>query len=141
MKKSLGLIILLMLAVFTASAQDMVVTGRVTSSSDGLPIPGVNIMQKGTSTGTITDIDGNYSISTQQNATLQFSFIGMQNYEAIVTSSVLNVALLQSYADLDEVIVVGYGVQKKSVVTAAISSVSADDLQNTKPSRIEDVLK
>lgn len=141
MKKSLGFIILLMLAVFTASAQDLVVTGRVTSSSDGLPIPGVNIMQKGTSIGTITDIDGKYSISTQQNATLQFTFIGMQNYEAIVTSSVLNVALLQSYADLDEVIVVGYGVQKKSVVTAAISSVSAEDLQNTKPSRIEDVLK
>lgn len=141
MKKNLGLIILLMLAVFTASAQDMVVTGRVTSSSDGYPIPGVNIMQKGTNVGTITDLDGNYSISTQQNATLQFSFIGMQNYEAVVTSPVLNVTLLESYADLDEVIVVGYGVQKKSVVTAAISRVTADDLEATKPSRIEDVLK
>ncbi len=141
MKKSLGLIILLMLAVFTASAQDIVVTGRVTSSPDGSPIPGVNIVQKGTTIGTISDINGNYSITTQLNATLQYSFIGMQNYEAVVTSPVMNVTLLQSYADLNEVIVVGYGVQKKSVVTAAISSVSADDLQNTKPSRIEDVLK
>lgn len=142
MKKNLGFIILLFLTAFAVSAQELVVTGTVTSSSDGLPIPGVNIIQKGSaSVGTITDIDGNYSLKTQQNATLVFSFVGMDSYETVVTSSVLNVSMLQSFADLDEIIVVGYGVQKKSVVTAAIAKVSSDDLVASAPVRVDNALK
>lgn len=128
MKKILGLSLFMLFAVFTVTAQEMVVTGLVTSSSDGLPIPGVNIMQKGTSIGTITDLNGKYSIVTQQNATLQFSFIGMQNYESVVTSSVLNVALSHSFADLDEVVVVGYGTVKRKDITTAVSIVSTEDI-------------
>lgn len=140
MKKTLGLFILLMLTTLMV-AQEVTVTGRVTSKTDGFPIPGVSVVQKGTTTGIITNADGNYSLNVQQGSTLQFSFIGMRTQEIVVTSSVINVQLEDAVTGLDEVIVVGYGVQKKSVVTAAISSVSADDLNTNRPSRIEDVLK
>src|SRR5690554_2659372 len=128
MKKSLGLIILLMLAVFTANAQDLVVTGRVTSSSDGLPIPGVSVVQKGTTIGTISDIDGNYSLSTQLNETLVFSFVGLKSREIVVTGSSINVEMVESWTGLDEVVVVGYGVQKKALVTGANVNVKGDKI-------------
>lgn len=122
-------------------AQQVNVTGRVAARSDGSPIPGVSVVQQGTSMGTITDSEGHYSLSAEMGATLVFSFIGMDTREVVVNSSEINIEMEESWTDLDEVIVVGYGVQKRSVVTAAISSVSAEDLNNAKPSRIEDVLK
>lgn len=122
-------------------AQQVNVTGRVAARSDGSPIPGVSVVQQGTSMGTITDSEGRYSLSAEMGATLVFSFIGMDTREVVVNSSEINIEMEESWTDLDEVIVVGYGVQKRSVVTAAISSVSAEDLNNAKPSRIEDVLK
>lgn len=128
MKRKLGLILIMMVAMFSVKAQEIVVTGKVTSSSDGQPIPGVNIMQKGTSVGTITDMDGEYSITTEQNATLLFSFIGMQEHEEVVTSSVINIAMHNSFADIDEIVVVGYGVQKKALVTGANVNVKGDKL-------------
>ncbi|GAO28813.1 TonB-dependent receptor [Geofilum rubicundum JCM 15548] len=122
-------------------AQQVTVTGRVTSKTDGFPIPGVSVVQQGTTIGTITDVDGNYSIPTEMGETLTFSFIGLNSAEVVVNSATINVEMEETFTDLDEVIVVGYGVQKRSVITAAISSVSSEDLENTKPSRIEDVLK
>src|SRR5690625_811686 len=141
MKKKFGLMFLMLFTIYVVKAQEILVTGQVTSQSDGLPIPGVSVLQKGSSHGTVTDAEGKYSISTHQDATLQFSYVGMENHEAVVVSSVLNVALQETFSDLEDVIVVGYGTQKKSVVTGAISSVSAEDLQGSRPSRIEDVLK
>ncbi|MDG5800919.1 TonB-dependent receptor [Marinilabiliaceae bacterium ANBcel2] len=142
MKKNYALLILLMLlTTFWGHAQQMTVNGTVTSAADGEVIPGVSVMVKGTSTGTITDIDGNYSIGVDEGDILEFSFIGMERQEVEVTSSVIDVTLYESYTDLDEVVVVGYGVQRRSVITAAISGVSSDDLENSTPSRIEDVLK
>jgi len=122
-------------------AQQVTVTGRVTSKADGYPIPGVSVVQKGTTIGTITDVDGNYTIPTEMGETLIFSFIGLNSREVVVNDAIINLEMEEAYTDLDEVIVVGYGVQKRSVVTAAISSVSSEDLENSKPSRIEDVLK
>ena len=140
MKKTLGLFILLILSTWMV-AQEVTVTGRVTSKSDGLPIPGVSVVQKGTTTGTVTNGEGRYSISAVQGTILQFSFIGMRTLEVEVTSTIIDVILEEVVTGLDEIIVVGYGVQKKSVVTAAISSVSAENLNTNRPSRIEDVLK
>lgn len=140
MKRTLG-ILLFILASAVMVAQQVNVTGRVAARSDGSPIPGVSVVQQGTSMGTITDIEGRYSLSAEMGATLVFSFIGMDTREVVVNSSEINIEMEESWTDLDEVIVVGYGVQKRSVVTAAISSVSAEDLNNAKPSRIEDVLK
>jgi len=140
MKRTLG-ILLFILASAVMVAQQVNVTGRVAARSDGSPIPGVSVVQQGTSMGTITDSEGHYSLSAEMGATLVFSFIGMDTREVVVNSSEINIEMEESWTDLDEVIVVGYGVQKRSVVTAAISSVSAEDLNNAKPSRIEDVLK
>lgn len=140
MKRTLG-ILLFILTSAVMVAQQVNVTGRVAARSDGSPIPGVSVVQQGTSMGTITDSEGRYSLSAEMGATLVFSFIGMDTREVVVNSSEINIEMEEGWTDLDEVIVVGYGVQKRSVVTAAISSVSAEDLNNAKPSRIEDVLK
>jgi TonB-linked SusC/RagA family outer membrane protein len=140
MKRTLG-ILLFILTSAVMVAQQVNVTGRVAARSDGSPIPGVSVVQQGTSMGTITDSEGRYSLSAEMGATLVFSFIGMDTREVVVNSSEINIEMEENWTDLDEVIVVGYGVQKRSVVTAAISSVSAEDLNNAKPSRIEDVLK
>jgi len=139
MKHVLG--IFLFLLTLTSQAQNLTVSGSVTGAADGAPIPGVSVVVKGTTIGTITTIDGDYSLQAAQGDVLVFSFIGMKAQEHTITSSILNVVLEEDATDLDEVIVVGYGVQKKSVVTAAISSVSAEDMEAAIPSRIEDVLK
>ncbi|MCF8363766.1 MAG: SusC/RagA family TonB-linked outer membrane protein [Prolixibacteraceae bacterium] len=140
MKKTLGILLLLMWAA-TLPAQEVTVSGTVTSATDGSPLPGVSVVEKGTTIGTVTNVDGEYSIASETGTTLVFSFVGMQSVERTVTGPNLDVALQETHTDLEEVVVVGYGVQKKSVVTAAISSVDAEDLEQSKPSRIEDVLK
>ncbi|MBZ4677001.1 MAG: SusC/RagA family TonB-linked outer membrane protein, partial [Anaerophaga sp.] len=140
MRKTLGILFLLMWTT-VLFAQEITVTGKVTSASDGSPIPGVSVVEKGTTNGTITNVDGNYSLTLQEGATMVFSFIGMRTVEVVADQSTINVRMEEEVTGLDEVVVVGYGVQKKSVVTAAISSVSSEDLEKTTPSRIEDVLK
>lgn len=109
---------------------------------NGEAIIGASILEKGTSNGTITDMDGQFSINVSANATLVVSYIGYSSYEAVVTSSqTLSITLEEDSKHLEEVVVVGYGVQKKSVVTAAISRVTSKELAKSTPTRIEDVLK
>ncbi|MBN2743910.1 MAG: TonB-dependent receptor [Marinilabiliaceae bacterium] len=140
MKKTLGLFFLLMWTTLMF-AQEITVTGKVTSKPDGAPIPGVNVLVKGTTHGTITNFDGDYSLAVPKGQTLLFSSIGMKSVEVVVDNSLISPQMEEDVTDLGEVVVVGYGVQKKSVVTAAISRVSSEDLAKNKPSRIEDVLK
>ncbi len=140
MKNLFGTIILLLCSSLIW-AQDITVTGKVSSSEDGLPIPGVSVVVKESTTGTITNIDGQFTIKASQGEILVFSFIGMETQEQVIESSTMDVVMQSQISDLDEVVVVGYGVQKKSVVTAAISSVDAEELEKSTPSRIEDVLK
>ncbi len=112
-----------------AQAQTMQISGTV-SDENGVPVPGVNITVVGTSTGTSTDFDGNYSIAAEQGQVLTFSSIGFQDQSVTVgSSSTINVTLEEGTA-LDEVVVVGYGTQRKSEVTGAISSVKAQDIQD-----------
>ena len=121
MKKVFMLTFLFLVATL-GFAQERNVKGTVTSTEDGSPIPGVSISVKGTTTGTITDINGNYIISVPDNATLVFSFIGLKKQEIpVVGKSEINVQMANESLDVDEVVVVGYGVQKKSVVTGAIA--------------------
>lgn len=89
------------------------VTGIVTSADDGLSIPGVSVVVKGTSNGTSTDFDGKFSIQAEKGQTLIFSFVGMATQEIVVTGNNLNVVLESENLGLDEVVVVGYGTQKK----------------------------
>lgn len=111
-------------------AQDRMVTGRVTASDDGSGIPGVSIAVKGTSKGTSSDADGNYKISISGNAVLSFSSIGFISQDVTVgNKSQVNVVLATDTKALTEVVVVGYGTQKKSQMTGAISSVGAKEIQ------------
>lgn len=114
---------------FGLFAQNVSVSGKVTSAQDSQSLPGVSVVIKGTTTGTITDIDGNYTLSAPANATLVFSFIGMRSVELPVNNQrVIDVRLESDVIGVDEVVVVGYGVQKKSLVTGAISKVDSEEL-------------
>lgn len=101
----------------------------MTSATDSEPLIGVSVQVRETATGGITDIDGRYSVSAQQGQTLVFSYIGYQSQEIKVgTSSVINVVLKEDTEMLDEVVVVGYGVQKKKLVTGATVQVKGDEI-------------
>jgi TonB-linked SusC/RagA family outer membrane protein len=115
---------------FSALGQQKVVTGIV-KDVQGNPLPGVNIVDKGTITGTATAIDGKYSITiSSPKSVLVYSFIGYITQEITVGSQTsINVTLLESIAGLEEVVVVGYGTQKKVNLTGALSTVSADKLE------------
>ena len=119
------------LSVLMAQTKDL--TGNVTSADDGGTMPGVSISVKGTTLGTITDMNGKFNLKAPADAkTLVFSFVGMTTQEvAIGNQSVINVQLRAQDISVDEVVVVGYGVQKKRDVTGAISQVKGDAIANT----------
>ncbi|WP_289158304.1 TonB-dependent receptor [uncultured Muribaculum sp.] len=118
----------LLTCVGLANAEPVTVSGTVTSAADGEPLIGVTVQVKGTSVGTTTDFDGNYVIKTEMGATISFSYVGMQTREVTVTSEKLDIALLENSEVLDEVVVVGYGVQKKKLVTGATAQVKGEDI-------------
>jgi TonB-linked SusC/RagA family outer membrane protein len=111
--------------------QQKSISGKVTDSS-GVPLPGVTIVIKGTTTGTITDSDGNYSLSNfPGDATLVFSFVGMKSQEIMIAGkSTMNVKMLEETIGLEEVVAVGYGTMKKSDVTGALTSLSEDEIKS-----------
>ncbi|MFW5657352.1 MAG: SusC/RagA family TonB-linked outer membrane protein [Bacteroidota bacterium] len=124
------------------SLQQLTVQGIVTDT-EGNPLPGVNIVEVGTNNGTVTDMDGNYTISVaSEDATLSFSFMGYLSEEIQVNGqSTIDVILAEDLKALEEVVVVGYGVQKKSLVTGAISSVSAEDIETTAATRVDQAIQ
>ncbi|WP_068471533.1 SusC/RagA family TonB-linked outer membrane protein [Saccharicrinis aurantiacus] len=123
-----GIVIMLLCFNTNVSAQNLLVTGVVTDEADGLPIPGVSIVVKGTQNGTITNIDGAYSIKAKTGDVLVYSFVGMKIYEQNVTSSQINVAMESESIGLDEVVAIGYGSVKKKEITGAVAHVKAEDL-------------
>ncbi len=121
-------------------AQTMVVNGVVVDEM-GEPVIGANAYVKGTTIGAITDIDGNFSLTgVPVGATIGFSFVGYIPQE-LPARMKMNVVLVEDKKLLEDVVVVGYGVQKKSVVTAAIAKVSSEDLEGKAPVRIDNALK
>ncbi len=120
---------ILAVALLPIMAQAMVVTGQVTDSN-GEPIIGANVVVKGTTAGTITDFDGNYSLDVPENATLIFSYLGMASQEIPVTSNTLSVVLKEDNQVLEEVVVTGYGTTKKRDLVTAVGSVNADQLKD-----------
>ncbi len=119
------------------------ISGKITDSATGDPMPGVNVVVKGTTNGTNSLTDGTYSISVGDgNAILVISFIGYVSQEIPLEGRTkLDVKLDVQTRDLDEVVVIGYGVQKKSVVTGAISSIKSEDLINSSVTRAEQALQ
>ncbi|MFO7656428.1 MAG: TonB-dependent receptor [Bacteroidales bacterium] len=130
---SKGVFLLFLSSILSLSAiysQERTITGKVTGAEDGIPLPGVNLIIKGTSIGTITDNDGQYSISANPQDTLVASFIGFLSEEVFIGSRlVIDYSLIEDISELDEVVVIGYGVQRKKLVTGATAQVDGDKLE------------
>ncbi len=123
-------LVALLLSASKAWAQSPVtVSGVVTSQTDGETIIGANILVKGTTVGTITDIDGHYTINAAVGQTLVFSYIGFRTQEVKVAGPRLDIVLEEDNEALEEVVVVGYGVQKKKLLTGATAQVKGEDIQ------------
>lgn len=132
MKRLLSFILLIFLCI-AVQAQERTITGTVTGSDDKQPLPGVNVVVKGTMIGVVSDISGKFSIKvTNADAVLVFSFVGYKPQEIPAGNlTSLNVELTPDFVKLSEVVVVGYGIQQKAVVTGAIAQVSSDDIKET----------
>ena len=114
---------------FLLAQNQIKVSGKVTDDLKESMI-GVSVFEKGTTNGVITDLDGNYMLSVKEGAVIVYSYIGYVTQEKKAVPGVMNVTLKEDTKTLDEVVVVGYGVQKKSSVTGAISQVKTEDMQN-----------
>ena len=115
--KTAAMLILMVLIPVSALAQNQTIKGVVKDASTNDPLPGVNVVVKGTTTGTITDFDGNYTISAPSNGTLTFSFIGYElTEEAVNGRSTIDVALKSDSELIDEIVAVGYGVLNRDCI-------------------------
>ena len=121
----------LLLIHFQGIAQGNVITGTVVASSDNTPLPGVTVALKGESRGTVTDVNGNFTITAEPENVLVFSFIGMETQEvAVGNSQSINISMAESAQSLEEIVVVGYGTQKKANLTGAVASVDTKLLES-----------
>lgn len=134
------LIILLFFTAISAKGQSTV-SGTVIDEAQN-PLPGVNVFVKGTTTGTVTDAEGHYSLSVPENANLIFSFIGYGKKEISVNNrSIIDVELMADDLKLDELVVIGYGTVQKSDLTGSVSQVDAKELENLPASRVDQLLQ
>ena len=143
MKFKRGFLFLLTMFLFTfcANAQIREITGTLTDENNQ-GLPGATILIKGTENGATTDSYGNYSINVPQDSTLVFSYVGYLSEEVKITDqSEVNISFIPDITDFGEVVVVGYGVQKKSLVTGSIAKVKANDIVSTPSLRIEQALQ
>jgi len=131
-KMLLSLVLLMVLMSGMAFAQQKLVTGKVTDES-GASVPGVSVIVKGTTTGTVTDVDGKYNLSVPANSNvLSFSFVGMISIDTpIGQKTVIDAVMKNEVTGVEEVVVVGYGVQKKVTATGAVTSAKGADLQKS----------
>lgn len=121
MFRKLLLLLVLVCSITISQAQERTVTGTVTDANDGMGIPGVSIVVKGTTVGTSTDIDGKFTISASSSSSLIFSFIGYKSQEIVVGNQTqVNVVLSADVENLSEVMVIGYGQVRKDDATGAI---------------------
>ena len=135
--------LIIVLTIHMVSAQNLTINGTVLDSEYKEPIPGVNIILKNTTNGTITDFDGNFSIKdVPTGSILVFSYVGFIAQEIVVANANdLQIVLLPDIAQLDEVVVIGYGTQRKKEITGAVSIVSAETIEKLNPTRIEQALQ
>ncbi len=142
MKKALFVLPILFLSV-CLWGQQKEVKGVVTTSEDGLPVIGASILIKGTSTGTVTELDGSYKITVPGNdAILVVSYTGLKTQEVTVGDrTIINIVMESNVAFLDEVVVTGYGSQGRRVLTSAVSSVKAEDIQNLPSASVDQLVQ
>lgn len=142
MTKSIACAFLLLCLLLSPTiwAQQLQVAGKI-NDKDGTPLAGASISVKGTARGTLTDASGHFSISASKGETLVFKHIGYAEQEFAADNVPGVILLVPRVADLDDIVVIGYGTQKKSVTTGAISKVKATDLENMPINRVEDALQ
>lgn len=129
-RKNLNVLILMLSLLLgnLAMAQQTVLTGKVTDSSSGEPLPGVSIVVKGTTIGTVTNVDGIFNLNAKKGDVLQFSFVGYKTQEvAIQDQKTINIGLVEDKAELQEVVVIGYGQVKKGDATGSVVAVSSKE--------------
>jgi TonB-linked SusC/RagA family outer membrane protein len=142
MKKLLLISLILCFGALALNAQTKQITGKVTSRDDGAPIPGVSVVVSGTSTGTITDADGNFTLRVPENEILLFSFVGLKTVEVPVTSATnYTVVMEQEIIGMDEVMVVAYGVAKKESFTGSAGVIDNEMLQKRPVANISKALE
>ncbi len=137
-KRFMTMVLTLLFAI-VVQAQEQMFTGTVTDGH-GEPIIGASVVEKGSTRGVVTDLDGKFTFQGSRGATLVFSYVGYITQE-MVGGQNMQVVLKDNQELLNEVVVIGYGVQKKSVVTASIAKVSSEDLAGTNPVRMDNALK
>ena len=141
LKIKLTLIIILMLNIPLMAQSGFTIKGTVLSATDQLPIPGVSVIIKGTSKGASTDFDGIFSLNVNQGDILEVSFLGFKTALVTVgTKKEITISLTEDTSVLDEVVVVGYGKQKKSHLTGSISKVTNDKLDQIAKARVDEAL-
>ena len=141
MKKIISILFLLGMYLSTFG-QNVLIEGTVNDGSTNEPLIGVNVVVKGNANiGTATDMNGSFKLKAPAKSTLIFTYVGYLTKEVQATKGKMKIMMTEDSKALSEVVVIGYGIQKKSVVTAAISKVTSEELSAAKPSRIEDVLK
>jgi hypothetical protein len=129
LKSGLSLVLLL-LTVITVQAQQVTVTGTVTSAETGETLPGVNVSVVGQSLGAVTNLEGEYEIEVDADATIRFSYIGFVTQNIPVSGrDIIDVELVESVQALDELVVMGYTVVSKREVSSSVAQVSAADLE------------
>jgi TonB-linked SusC/RagA family outer membrane protein len=143
MKKHLLTILLLCTCITLGFAQNRVITGKVTDQKDGSPLPGVSVTVKGvTGLGTQTDVNGGYKLSVPATAKiLTFNFLGFKLSEEPINGNVVNVQLAADSKQLTEVVVVGYGTQKRANITGSIASVTSKDIEGTPTTSVEQAIQ
>jgi len=143
MKRKINfLVALLLFGVSLVSAQqNLSVSGVVTDAGDGSPLVGVSVLVKGSSTGTITDMNGKYTLKAAQGSTLVFSYIGMESQQAAVKSNTVNVKLTSDSKMLNEVVAVGYGSSRKKDISGSVASVNREEMMRKSPTNILEGLK
>lgn len=127
----------------TPDAPQQIVQGTVRSATDNLPLPGVSVMEKGTTNGVVTDFDGNFQIELEsEDAVLEFSYVGFTTQEILVANRQrIDVVLQEDVSELDEVVVVGYGTQQRRDLTSAISVVDSDQVAKRQATTVAESLQ
>lgn len=141
-RSSLLTILILFLSLQAVFGQAQQVTGKVTSSEDNTGLPGVTVMIKGTTIGTTTDFDGNYSIEAPSpQSIIVYNFVGFKEVEREASTNVINVVLEPEALELDEIVVVGYGVKKAGAITGAVQSVGAQEIESIPVPSFDQILQ
>ncbi len=138
----LPIVLGLLLAFNVSYAQDKAVSGRVTADEDGSALPGVSVVLKGTTSGTVTDIDGNFKVNVPDGTTLIFSFIGFSTQEVLVgNQEIVNIVMLGDVTQLSEVVVTGYSTTTQKKLLSSVSVIDEKDIQNVPLTDINQIMQ